>query len=128
MSSMRTRLMASNPIFINDIMASTILTCLVSPFHFFAVRDIIFAKSASFLTPMSLHIFEIIALFTTGMSNCDSTIMRRMRSTSTPCGCGLIMVGGGGISFTNLGCEKDCPFGSSNFMVAYGVISDVSYT
>ena len=65
---------------------------------------------------------------TAGTASEFSAIMRRMVSTSTPNGCGRMTDGAAGIDRTIRGYLYRLPFGSSNVIVAYGVISDVWYT
>ena len=117
----------SKSIFKNDIKDITTLTWRESVFHFFFALSIIAVKLRFFTdNPKSFLTFSIIASSIVGISNWDSTIILLILSTSIPWGCGRIIVGGGGISFTNLGWLNFCPFGSSKVIEAYGVINEVS--
>ena len=85
------------------------------------------ASAPSFM-PSAARSVPASASSTAGMAAEFSAIMRRMVSTSTPNGCGRMTVGAGGIDRIMRWYLYRLPFGSSNVIVAYGVISDVWYT
>ena len=85
------------------------------------------ASSPSFM-PRAARRPAASASSTAGTLAAFSAIMRRMVSTSTPNGWGRMAVGAGGIDRTMRGYLYRAPFGSSNVIDAYGVISDVWYT
>ena len=129
MSSTRMRPILSRSIPSRAMSETAVRSGGLSAFGLFSALLRTYSRLASLpLMPSAARRLSARASSTAGTVAEFSAIMRRMVSTSTPNGCGRMTVGAGGIARIIRWYLYRSPFGSSNVMVAYGVISDVWYT